>query len=358
MLRLELFLLAALASAAGIWLICRSGMAKYLPDRMDKPHAMHASVVPRIGGAVMVLAAAAVLLLDWHNQSVDAQLICVLLTALMLSCVSLIDDRRNLSPAIRLLAHVVAALLIVAMVILPVTPSAGTALPMPATKLLVGAALVLTIVWMTNLYNFMDGANGLAGLMGVIGFGSLALAAQFALPQAASWPLITVCCVIAGSCLGFLFFNLPVARVFMGDAGSIPLGFLAATLGLYGVLAAIWPWWFPVLVFSPFIVDASVTLAGRIVRRERLWEAHRRHYYHRLILGLGWTHLKTALAYATVMLLAGGSGLLILFLSPVTGRYNNPSGDVAGALLIGAWVITYALLLMDMERRFAKQKTK
>lgn len=358
MLRLELFLLAALASAAGIWLICRSGMATYFPDHVDKPHAMHDQPVPRIGGAVVMLVTASMLLVVWHNQAVDMQLVYVLLAALTLSFISLIDDRRNLSPAIRLVAHIAAAWLIVAMVILPATPSAGTALPMPAAKLLIGAALVLTIVWMTNLYNFMDGANGLAGLMGVIGFGCLTLAGQIALPQAASWPLTTVCGVIAGSCLGFLFFNLPVARVFMGDAGSIPLGFLAATLGLYGVLAAIWPWWFPVLVFSPFIVDASVTLAGRILRRERLWEAHRRHYYHRLILGLGWTHLKTALAYATVMLLAAGSGLLILSLQTVTGGYNNPNGDTAGTLLIGAWVITYALLLMYMERRFAKQKTK
>ncbi len=358
MLQLELFLLAALACAAGIWLVCRSGIAKLLPDRVDKLHAMHDQPVPRIGGLVIVLVVGAVLSVTWHNTTADTLLVNILLAAFALACISLLDDRRGLSPAIRLVAHVSAAAVIIAIVFATATPSQLTALQSPIVKLCAGTALVLTIVWMTNLYNFMDGANGLAGLMGAIGFGSLAIAGQLGVPPDTSWLLTAACSTIAGACLGFLFFNLPVARVFMGDAGSIPLGFLAATMGLYGAMAAIWPWWFPVLVFSPFIVDASITLAGRILRRERLWDAHRRHYYHRLILLLGWTHIKTAIAYATLMLLAAGSGLLVLALSPVTGRYNNPVVDVAGALLTGAWVITYALLLTYMERRFAKQKTR
>ncbi len=358
MLQFELFLLAALTSAAVIWLVCRIGIAKYLPDRVDKPHAMHDQPLPRIGGVVIVLVVGAVLSVTWHTATVDTLLVNILLAAFALACISLLDDRRGLSPAIRLVAHISASVVIVAIVLATAIPSQLTALQSPIVKLFAGTALALTIVWMTNLYNFMDGANGLAGLMGVIGFGSLAVAGQIGAPVEASLLLTAACSAIAGACLGFLFFNLPVAKVFMGDAGSIPLGFLAATLGLYGAMAAIWPWWFPMLVFSPFIVDASVTLMGRILRRERLWEAHRRHYYHRLILLEGWSHLKTALAYATVMLLAAVSGLLILALIPVTGRYNNASGDTGGTLLIGLWVITYALFLLHMERRFAKQKTK
>ena len=87
---------------------------------------------------------------------------------------------------------------------------------------------------------------------------------------------------------GFLVFNFPPARVFLGDAGSVPLGFLAGALGAQGALSGAWPMWFPVLVFSPFIVDATVTIARRVARGERIWIAHRDHYYQRLVLS-GWT---------------------------------------------------------------------
>ncbi len=94
----------------------------------------------------------------------------------------------------------------------------------------------------------------------------------------------------------------------MGDAGSIPLGFLAGALGVQGALAGAWPFWFPVLVFSPFIVDATVTLARRMVRREPFWRAHRAHYYQRLVLS-GWSHRRVALgAYA--LMCAGAAAAL------------------------------------------------
>jgi UDP-N-acetylmuramyl pentapeptide phosphotransferase/UDP-N-acetylglucosamine-1-phosphate transferase len=88
----------------------------------------------------------------------------------------------------------------------------------------------------------------------------------------------------------------------------VPLGFLAAALGLTGWLQRDWTWWFPLVVFAPFIVDASVTLARRLLRRERVWEAHRDHYYQRLVQ-LGWGHRKTALAEYALM---AASGLLAL----------------------------------------------
>jgi UDP-N-acetylmuramyl pentapeptide phosphotransferase/UDP-N-acetylglucosamine-1-phosphate transferase len=86
----------------------------------------------------------------------------------------------------------------------------------------------------------------------------------------------------------------------MGDAGSILLGFLAGALGLLGIARGLWPVWFPVLVFSPFIADASVTLIRRLFRGERIWEAHRSHYYQRLVQ-LGWGHRRTALVEYLLM---------------------------------------------------------
>jgi UDP-N-acetylmuramyl pentapeptide phosphotransferase/UDP-N-acetylglucosamine-1-phosphate transferase len=103
----------------------------------------------------------------------------------------------------------------------------------------------------------------------------------------------------------------------MGDAGSIPLGFMAATLGIVGAMQQVWPWLFPLLVFSPFIVDASVTLAHRALRGEKVWQAHRSHYYQRVVL-LGATHRQLALAAYTVMLAMAALAFALLLLPQQT----------------------------------------
>jgi UDP-N-acetylmuramyl pentapeptide phosphotransferase/UDP-N-acetylglucosamine-1-phosphate transferase len=99
--------------------------------------------------------------------------------------------------------------------------------------------------------------------------------------------------VIAGAAAGFLLFNFHPARIFLGDAGSIPLGFLAGALGYWGWREGVWPVWFPALCFAPFIGDASVTLLKRLLRGEKFWQAHREHYYQRMVQsGVG--HASTA----------------------------------------------------------------
>jgi UDP-N-acetylmuramyl pentapeptide phosphotransferase/UDP-N-acetylglucosamine-1-phosphate transferase len=176
--------------------------------------------------------------------------------------------------------------------------------------------LWLAIAWTTNLYNFMDGSDGLAGGMAVIGFGTYASAAwiggnvEFEL---LAWS-------IAAAAAGFLIFNFPPAKIFMGDVGSIPLGFLAGALGVAGWQRELWPLWFPLVVFAPFIVDASVTLVRRVLRGERVWEAHRQHYYQRLILS-GWSHRRTAVSEYGLMLLCGAAAL--------TGLQQPPAGQFA-----------------------------
>lgn len=246
---------------------------------MDHPNerSLHATATPRIGGlGIMsgVLAAAVWL--------ADAALLPVVLAAFALAAMSLLDDLRGLPVRVRFLAHFVAA--------------AGCliALGLGGWALLAGT---LAVVWMTNLYNFMDGSDGLAGGMAAIGFGALALAAWLG----GAPGLAAFCAAIAAAALAFLRFNFPPARLFMGDAGSIPLGFMAATLGILGAQQGVWPGLFPLLVFSPFVVDASVTLARRALRGEKVWQAHRSHYYQRVVL-LGATHRQLALAAYALML--------------------------------------------------------
>ncbi len=248
---------------------------------MDHPNerSLHATPTPRIGG-LGIMAGVGVASV-WLA---DGMLLPVMLAAFALTALSLLDDVRGLPVAVRFMAHFAASV------------ACLLALGLTGWALLAGT---LAVVWMTNLYNFMDGSDGLAGGMAAIGFGALALAAW--LGDAPG--LAALCAAIAAAALAFLRFNFPPARVFMGDAGSIPLGFLAATLGILGAMQHVWPWLFPLLVFSPFIVDASITLIRRGLRGEKVWRAHRSHYYQRAVL-LGATHRQLALAAYALMLAA------------------------------------------------------
>jgi UDP-N-acetylmuramyl pentapeptide phosphotransferase/UDP-N-acetylglucosamine-1-phosphate transferase len=195
---------------------------------------------------------------------------------------------------------------------------------------------MLALTWMTNLYNFMDGSDGLAGGMTMFGFFFYGVAAWLAGSTAFALANFSV----AAAAAAFLVFNFHPARIFMGDAGAVPLGFLAGAFGIMGWLEHAWPWWFPALVFSPFIVDASATLARRLARRERVWEAHRDHYYQRVVQ-LGWGHRGTALAEYAVMAACGALALVALAL-PVAWQAAILAASIAvyGALIVAigrAW---------------------
>ena len=261
---------------------------------MDQPNerSLHVTPTPRIGG-LGILAGIGVAAGWLAGAGLLQPVLPVLLAAFALAAVSVLDDVRGLPVALRFLAHFVAAV------------ACLLALGLSGWSLLAGT---LAVVWITNLYNFMDGSDGLAGGMASIGFGAVALAAW--LGDATG--LAAFCAAIAAAALAFLRFNFPPARVFMGDAGSIPLGFMAATLGILGAMQDVWPWLFPLLVFSPFIVDASVTLIRRALRGEKVWRAHRSHYYQRVVL-LGATHRQLALAAYALMLTAVALAFALLF---------------------------------------------
>ncbi|MDP2851937.1 MAG: glycosyltransferase family 4 protein [Gallionella sp.] len=287
---------------------------------IDQPNhrSLHQVAMPRSGG-VGILAGIAVGL-------VGAMLPMTLWIALgALVGVSLLDDFRPLPAQIRFLIQLVAAALATWILVPPEWGVAGQVVS------------VLCMVWMTNLYNFMDGANGLAGGMAVFGFAGYALAASFA----GQFDLAIWSACIAAAAGGFLIFNFDPARIFMGDVGSVPLGFLAAVLGLHGLWLGAWPAWFPVLVFSVFIVDATVTLLRRGLRGEKVWLPHREHYYQRLIQS-GWSHRRLALAAYLLMFVTGGSACLLTFAPPT-----------AQVFVIATWGMTYFMLMRKIDRRAA-----
>ncbi len=313
--------LAAMAAAFAIALAViaiarRSPLAARLADAPNA-RSLHDRPRPRVGGLGVMAGSLAAMAV-----SGSAELRIVAGCALGLSLLSLADDLRHLPAAARLAGHFAAALVVVL----------G---PLGSPPLAIAALLMLALAWMTNLYNFMDGADGLAGGMAVAGFGTLALAAD----AGGAEDLALASGAIAAASLAFLSFNTPPAKVFLGDAGSIPLGFLAGTLGAIGVSRGSWPAWFPLLVFSPFIVDAPVTLLRRLAAREKVWVAHRTHYYQRLVTG-GWSHRRLAFAGWAAMLAAGASALLALEGSVMLHRG-----------ILAAWVIAYAVALVLVDRR-------
>jgi UDP-N-acetylmuramyl pentapeptide phosphotransferase/UDP-N-acetylglucosamine-1-phosphate transferase len=217
----------------------------------------------------------------------------------LVGAVSLVDDWRGLSPGVRLVVHVVAACVLV---LVPGDPIGWGRL-----GALASAGAVVSLVWTTNLYNFMDGMDGFAGGMSVIGFTTLGVAAA----RHGSSDIAFLCFAVAAAAGGFLIFNFPPARIFLGDVGSSVLGFLGGALSLWGTARGAFPWWVALLGFSAFVVDATVTVLRRAIAAERIWTPHRSHFYQRLVR-LGWSHRRTVLTEYALMLAASGSALTVM----------------------------------------------
>ena len=331
------FLSSLVSSATLIHIMRRTRVTQKLLD-LPTVRGLHAVPLPRIGG-IALFASLWLLAGIWIGRDLVAGIAGL---SLVLLIVSVFDDVKPLSAVLRLLVHTGAALLVVllwvnAFGLQPTRTSTALRWLMAPGGALV---IVFAIVWMTNLYNFMDGADGLAGGMSAVGFGTLATALALQATQVGSLGMLAA--TLAGASFGFLLFNFPPAKVFMGDAGAIPLGFLAAALGIHGNMLGYWPWWFAALVFSPFIVDASVTLLRRTLQGHKPWIAHRDHYYQRLILA-GWSHRKTTAVYYVLMLACAVSAL---------SATRSPNAD---AILL-TWVIIYGLLLLLLEWHLRKNK--
>jgi UDP-GlcNAc:undecaprenyl-phosphate/decaprenyl-phosphate GlcNAc-1-phosphate transferase len=344
------FFVAAVLCGFAISRLLHTGLANMLQDEINKVQAMHLYAIPRFGGLAIVLSIALVWLcwIAYFKERPHPHLLQVSFLSLVIMGVSLFDDRRGLSPLLRLTMQ----LLVVTVTVYFFQTSIQVWLaPHLATQCVwfIGALIfiLIAIVWFANLYNFMDGANGMAGMMGVVGFAAFAFMAQLNVYiEDVAFEVLSS--AIAGACLGFLFFNFPRARLFMGDCGSVTLGYLAATLGLFGVTQHIWSAWFPLIVFSPFIVDSTITLLKRSIRREKIWQSHRQHYYQQLILILGWSHMRTAYVYCGLMLCAAISGI-----SLELGLINIKTNS-----LLLMWVVIYVLLLTCLEWRFSVQNKK
>lgn len=265
-------------------LVRRYALARAVVD-VPNERSLHAAPTPRGGGLAIACAVLAV-----HAWLIFTGLIDLgrglpwALGAGLLAVLGWLDDLRPLGAPLRFGVQTV----IIATVILG---GAGQGEAWASPTMLAAAAGIVGLVWFVNLYNFMDGADGLAGCQAVL---TAMLLATIAISSGLRGPGIAML-ALCGACAGFLRHNLPPAKIFLGDVGSY---FIGGYLGLFlwqWLLAggSPWPW---LIVLAPFVTDATLTLFSRILAGERWWAAHRSHAYQRLVR-IGWSHGLVVMAY-------------------------------------------------------------
>ncbi len=291
---------------------------------LDHPNerSSHSVPTPRGGGlaVVPVLIAAWVVAAAWGAAPLAPTLILCGL-ALALGALSWIDDLNHLSPLWRLLgqaAAVTAALLAVP----PPAPYFGGLLPGPLDAVAAG----LLWVWYINLFNFMDGIDGISGVEAATSGAGVAVVAILAGlgPMLPAFGL-----TLAAATLGFLWWNWQPARIFLGDVGSVPLGFaigwLLLTTAAHGQGAA------ALILPLYYLADATLTLGRRALRRERIWRPHREHFYQQAVQ-CGASHARVS---ASILIVDG----LLVFLAAAAVWGWTGSALAGAALLVAALLI-------------------
>lgn len=283
-----LILLASFASALVLThLVRRYALARSI---LDHPNArsLHEQPTPRGGG----LAIAATFVLGGVVLGAMGMIPTGVVIALggggsLVALVGWLDDRRDLGPVARFSAHMAAAAWALGWL------GGIDRLQLAGYSMHLGLAgdilALIGIVWWINLYNFMDGIDGIAGGQALTVAGAAAL--LMALTTADAIGLLPV--LLAGAAAGFLIFNWAPARIFMGDAGSGFLGFVFAILAIASERAGALPIVYWVLLSGVFIFDSTVTLIRRVLHGEIWYEAHRSHAYQRIV-ALGYSHARVA----------------------------------------------------------------
>ena len=353
------FLLAICTSLLLAPLVIRGAHALKLYDSPDDVRRVHDVAVPRLGGIAVFLSAAVigivVLILAEHvflpvgdaRASEVRFLLGVFLGSALLFLVGLVDDVMNLSPAVKSVAQVVAALVAfyfgVRLDNIALGYGAGV-----ATGWLELPLLVLWIVGVTNAYNFIDGLNGLAGGIAIVASATILIVAL----ALGNVTVLVPTVALAGALFGFLHFNYPKARLFLGDSGSMSVGFLLAVMSLhaatnrYGAVLLIVPL---LAVFVP-LIDGALAIVRRWLRHVPVSGADARHIHHRL-LALGLSQQRTAIVLWTVAASMAGFGLLIALTAPFVATSIALFGLVGVAVLLiyGTNLLSYHELIVAGE---------
>lgn len=266
-----IFLMTGILSWVGTGVVRRWLSARQI---LDQPNARssHHIPVPRGGGVAVVFAITVAMFLLMGPRGILVKEFGIILGAsLLLAGVSFWDDLRGLPAWVRLLGHIAAV--VAGILVLPQSGVFQGWLPVPLDRIIVA----LLWVWFINLYNFMDGIDGLAAVETIAITSGLVIVSVLA-----GGGMDAQAVAIAGAAAGFLIWNFPPAKVFLGDVGSVALGYLLGYLLL--VLASHGGWAAAVILPMYYIVDATITLLRRGFRGEKIWQAHREHAYQKAVI--------------------------------------------------------------------------
>lgn len=310
------------------WVLARLGI-------LDRPNTRSNHSEPTVrGGGIAIIIAIALCALFAGSYRIGGVWPMMLTGLKFLAVISLWDDVRSLNSLVRFCCHAVAAVLVL------------LALEQPLVTHVWKIPLVFGMfVWMTgytNAFNFMDGINGIAALQALVtGIGTALICGK----ALGDWThsLVLVSLVVAGAAGGFLPHNFPRARMFMGDVGSVPLGFILSALTLAAVSEV--GWWIVVplvLIHANFILDTGFTLLRRLTRGERWAVAHREHFYQRLVRA-GKTHQFVTCCHGALQIV-----VIILMLG-----YYDACAPVR-ALMIGMAVTVWVMFYVYCERSFQR----
>ncbi len=285
-----------IASLLMTWVLRRYALSRSLMD-IPNVRSSHSVPTPRGGGVAIVLTYLVALVFVAINGLMSWSTSWPLLGAgVLVAIVGFLDDHGHIAARWRLLAHFsAAALALFCIGGLPTIKLIGFELNLGWLGHLLA---ILYLVWMLNLYNFMDGIDGIASIEAVCACAGACLVYWLTGHQ----DLIFAPMLLAVAVTGFLFWNFPPARIFMGDAGSGFLGIVIGVLSLQAAWAAaemLWAW---MILLGVFIVDATFTLGRRLLRGDKVYEAHRSHAYQYASRQAG-RHLPVTLAVAAINLL-------------------------------------------------------
>jgi len=309
----------AAASALCTWLLIKLLRRQAILDHPNE-RSNHAIPTPRGGG----LAVVPIVLVTWTvvaQPTLQDGLLIILGGGWALAVLSWIDDLRSLPAALRLAVQAVIVASAAYWLTLQGPVFQGL---LPAWADTIATAFVW--LWFVNLFNFMDGIDGISGAEAIsIGAGLAVLGILLPASPTQAWLGAT----LAAATLGFLVWNWPPARIFLGDVGSVPLGFL---LGFLLLMLAVHGQWAPALILPAYyLADATITITRRLLRGEKIWRAHSEHFYQHAVRG-GRSHAQVSGA-----VLAANAGLVALSALSVT----HPLAAVVAAAVVVAGLLTW-----------------
>lgn len=289
-----------MGAALGSWLFSLI-LIKFLSSRgvLDIPveRSSHTTPTPRGGGVAVITS---VMLTGTISGAFSLEII-ILVSALAL--IGWVDDIRSLSPLPRFSAQIMAV--VIALYLEPnLVTIPGIDVPVVLAAMIIG----LGWLWFINLYNFMDGIDGITGVETL----SICMGITFvSVITGVAGDLILPSALIAAAIFGFLFMNWHPAKIFLGDVGSVPLGFVIGWMLLS--LAQQGAWASAIILPMYYLADATITLLRRLIRKEKIWQAHKEHFYQRAHQG-GLKHDAIALR-----ILAVNTGLIVLAIVATQG---------------------------------------